>query len=77
MSINISDPALLTQFTGVRNTVDVFGPNGEFIGTFSPPIGLPPPGFKIPFTEEELERRRQTRTGRPLKDILRDLEARG
>jgi hypothetical protein len=74
MSITITDPQLLAQLAAARDPVDVHGPNGEYIGTFRPPSGKPPPGFKIPFSEEELERRRLCRTGRPLKDILRDLE---
>lgn len=77
MSITITDPGLLAQLIAARSTLDVHGPNGEFVGTFRPPFGMPPAGFKPPFTEEELERRRQQRTGRPLKDILRDLEGRG
>jgi hypothetical protein len=77
MSITITDPALLAQLAAARNPVEVRGPDGEYIGTFQPPLGTPPPGFKVPFSDEELERRRQSRTGRPLKDILRDLESGG
>jgi hypothetical protein len=77
MSITITDPGLLAQLAAARTTVDVHGPDGEYIGTFQPPLGMPPPGFRIPFSEEELERRRQCKTGRPLKDILRDLEGGG
>lgn len=77
MSITITDPALLAQLAAARDSIDVHGPDGEYIGTFQPPFGKPPVGFKIPFSDEELERRRQCRTGRPLKDILRDLEGGG
>ena len=76
MSITITDPVLLAQLAALQGSVEVHGPNGEFVGTFQAPFGAPPPGFQIPFTDEELERRRQARTGRPLKDILRDLESR-
>jgi hypothetical protein len=77
MSITITDPALLAQLAAVSESVEVRGPNGEYVGTFQPPFGVPPPGFKVPFSDEEMERRRQQKTGRPLKDILRDLEGRG
>jgi hypothetical protein len=77
MSITITDPGLLAQLVAVRQSVEVLGPNGEYVGTFQPPLGVPPPGFQVPFSDEELERRRRNRTGRPLKDILRDLEGRG
>jgi hypothetical protein len=77
MSITITDPALLAQFAAARDPIEVRGPDGEYIGTFQPPLGVPPPGFKIPISDEELERRRrENRTGRPLADILKDLEAR-
>jgi hypothetical protein len=74
MSITITDPGLLTQLAATSGPIEVRGPNGEYIGTFQPPVGMPPPGLKIPFSDDELERRRQNRTGRPLKDIIRDLE---
>lgn len=76
MSITITDPVLLTQLNAVPGPIDVHGPNGEFIGTFQPPFGAPPPGFKIPFSEEEFAELRKQRTGRPLADILKDLRER-
>jgi len=36
-------------------------------------IGVPPPGAKPPFSDEELELFGKNRDGRPLADILRDL----
>lgn len=78
MSITITDPQLLAQLAAAHNPVDVHGPNGEYIGTFQPPAGKPPAGFVLPWSDEEIERRfRENRTGRPLADILKDLEARG
>ena len=77
MSITITDPALLAQLAAARDPVDVHGPDGEYIGTFRPPLGKLPPGVKSPFTDEERAEMRKQRTGRPLKDILRDLEGRG
>ena len=77
MSITITDPSLLAQLAAVSGSVELRGPNGEYMGTFQPPRGVPRPGSDIRISDEELERRRQERTGRPLKDILRDLEGRG
>ena len=73
MSITITDPVLLAQLVAAREPVELRGPNGEFVGTFHPPFGVPRPGFKPPISDDEMERRRQEKTGRPLKDILRDL----
>ncbi len=79
MSITITDPALLAQLRQAGATVELKDPEGNVLGLFAVPgLGKLPPGVKSPFTHEEMEERRKThRTGRPLKDILRDLEARG
>ena len=77
MSITVTDPALLALLSAARDPVEVRGPNGEYVGTFQPPLGQLPPGVKSPFTDAERAERRKDRTGRPLRDILRDLEARG
>ncbi len=78
MSITITDPELLAQLLQASEVVELRDPDGNVIGTFSAEgLGKLPPGAKSPFTPEEMEQRRKVRTGRPLKDILRDLEARG
>jgi hypothetical protein len=78
MSITITDPVLLAQLREA-GSAELTDPEGNVIGTFAVEgLGRLPPGVKSPFTREEMEeRRRQHRTGRPLKDIIRDLEARG
>ena len=77
MSITITDPALLAQLRQAVDVVELTDPDGNRLGTFAAEgLGRLPPGVKSPFTTEEMERRRQTRTGRPLKDILRDLRER-
>ena len=76
-TITITDPALLALFHDARGPVEVRAPDGDYLGKFQPPDGKPPAGFVSPFTDEELAERRKDRTGRPLKDIIRDLEARG
>ncbi len=78
MSITITDPGLLAQLRRAGVTVELKDPDGNVLGTFAVEgLGKLPPGVKSPFTREEMEeRRRNNRSGRPLTDILRDLEAR-
>jgi hypothetical protein len=79
MSITIADPGLLAQLRQANAVVELRDPDGNILGTFAVEgSGKLPPGVKSPFTPEEMEARRQKhRGGRPLKDILRDLEGRG
>ena len=77
MSITISDPVLLAEIGRLSGIVDVNDPQGHIIAALTiPDEGKLPPGMKSPFTDEEMAERRKDRTGRPLADILRDLEAR-
>lgn len=78
MSITITDPVLIAQLRAA-GSVELKDPDGNVIGQFATEVfGQLPPGFEPPFTREEMEeRRRKNRTGRPLADIIRDLEARG
>ena len=49
---------------------------GRVIGFFLPegaPCGVPPAGLEVPLGTEEIERRRQSRSGRTLDQILRGL----
>jgi hypothetical protein len=78
MSITITDPGLLAALRQASDVLELKDPDGNLLGTFSADgLGKLPPGVKSPFTDEERAERRKQRTGRPLKDILRDLEARG
>jgi hypothetical protein len=77
MSITITDPALLAQLRLASDVVELKDPDGNVLGRFAiEGLGKLPPGVKSPFTREEMEERRKVRTGRSLKDILRDLGAR-
>ena len=77
MSITITDPVLLEQLFRVNGAVDVMSPDGLVLGSFTTEgFGKLPPGVKSPFTDEEMAERRKDRSGRPLADILRDLEGR-
>jgi hypothetical protein len=78
MSITVHDPSLLSQLsTGAE--VELMDPAGKVLGVFVPHgLGKLPPGVKSPFSAEEMaERRKAPKVGRPLVDILRDLETRG
>ena len=78
MSITITDPQMLAQLTNGED-VQLIDPSGRVLGRFIPEgLCKLPPGVVSPFSEEEMAKRRQEkREGRPLADILRDLEARG
>ena len=78
MAITITDPALVAQLLNSDSTIELKSPEGRLLGKFTAQgLYKLPPGVKSPFTEEEMAERRKDRTGRPLKDILRDLKVRG
>jgi hypothetical protein len=74
MSIIVNDASLLKQLTGVSVTIEIRDADGNFLGTFAPPRAKLPPGIKSPHTDEEIEQFRKQPGGRPLAEILRDLE---
>lgn len=74
MTIVISDPALLTQLTRADKVVEIRDPGGSYIGTFSPPVGKPPPGYKAPLSDAEVSSRRGVREGKSLTEILKTLQ---
>ena len=74
MSIVINDKALLQQFAEASDTVEIHDANGNYLGTFAPPFGKLPPGVRSPHSDSEIEELRKQPDGRPLADILRDLE---
>ncbi len=78
MSITITDPLLLSQFRAATGVVDIRDPDGRLIGELSVvELGKLPPGVRSPFSDADREAMSKNRTGRPLKDIMRDLEDRG
>jgi hypothetical protein len=78
MSITITDPALLAQLRQLSEVVELRDPAGNILGTFAVDgLGKLPPGVRSPFTDEQRAAMRKERTGRPLKDILRDLGVQG
>ncbi len=70
------DRALLARLQSLDRPVEFRDESGRTVGYFHP---LPVPGrgsresMRSPFSDEELQRRRQQRTGRTLADILKDL----
>jgi len=75
MSITITDPVLLAQLA-VGDPIELKDADGRLLGVFVPETwGKLPPGITSPFTDEEMAARRaMPKTGRPLADILRDLQ---
>jgi hypothetical protein len=69
----ISDPALVAKLSIATDPVELRDEQGNFLGTFNPPPGKPPPGYVIPIPAEELNRRREIREGKPLSEILKNL----
>lgn len=70
----IVDSHMRAQLAGLNGPVSICDDAGNVLGIFAPN----PPDYskiKIPYTEEELDAARKETGGRPLADILRDLEA--
>lgn len=75
MSITINDPGLLAQFAGAAESVEIKSPDGRVLGRFVVDnLYKLPPGMKSPFSEDELTELRKQKGGRPLSEIIRDLE---
>lgn len=75
MSITITDPALLAQLRQASGMVDFTDPTGKVIGRFTAEAQEKlPPGFKIPFTDEQLAEFSKQRTGRPIGEVLKELK---
>jgi len=77
MSSVVVDPATLARLSGVAQTVTLTDAAGRVVGHFVPIVD-PALGEEIEpqISEEELKRRERQGGGRPLVDILRDLERR-
>lgn len=67
------DSATAHQLRQARTAVELLDESGEVLGRFIPATDRPP---EPQITEEELLRREQLGRGRPLADILKDLEKR-
>jgi hypothetical protein len=77
MSIIILDPSLLAQLDAIKEQADLCAPDGKVIGRFIPASRAEQADQGGPrITEEELQRRLQAGGGRPLAEIVADLEKR-
>ncbi|MBW3596606.1 MAG: hypothetical protein KY475_04955 [Planctomycetes bacterium] len=73
----ILDSALLANFGGLSDPVEVCDESGKRIGYFTPVAALDHyRTAQPPISRDEIERRKRNLTGRPLRDILADLEKR-
>jgi hypothetical protein len=71
------DAGTLAKLHGLNDFLEFCDESGRTLGHFCPLVSPPrgPDGKIIsPISDEEWERRRQERSGRPLKDILADLQ---
>ncbi|MBA4191849.1 MAG: hypothetical protein C0467_28045 [Planctomycetaceae bacterium] len=74
-TIVITDPELLAKLAAADGQIIFRGPTGDTVKTAEVVANTKlPPGFKIPFSDEELARRSQIRTGRPIGEVLKDLK---
>ncbi len=71
MSVIILDQQATERLQAATERAEVRDANGRFLGVFTPFASLIPP-----LSQEELDRRAAEPGGRPLADILRDLESR-
>jgi len=70
------DSALLTQLGQVDTALEICDAGGRTVGYFHPAVNRPTVEgrpTRSPFSDEELQQRRQQRTGRPLAEILEQL----
>ncbi len=74
MSRLLMDASLAENLRKASDAVEIVDEAGRVLGVYTPVLKhVPPPGFKFPITDEELERRKQEKTGRSLDEILQDL----
>ncbi|MBL8794174.1 MAG: hypothetical protein JNM56_09730 [Planctomycetia bacterium] len=78
MSKIIVDDILRAKLSQVFQTAEVRDAEGKLLGHFTPVIDPELlAAMQSPASDEELARREREETGRPLADILADLERRG
>jgi hypothetical protein len=68
------DPALLTQLQSPDAVIEVCDRSGQVIGYFHSLrlLGSESGNCRSPFSDEEIQRRRQQRTGKPLAEIIKE-----
>jgi hypothetical protein len=69
------DPTTLARLQGIGRTMELCDESGRVVGHFVPVLDTPiASGSEPQISEEEIQRRLQEGGGRPLADILKDLE---
>ena len=77
MNSIVVDPTTLTRLQSIDHTVALTDGDGRILGHFVPVIDSEQRQKMEPqISEEELDRRERLGGGRPLVDILRDLQGR-
>jgi hypothetical protein len=69
----VLDAALRAKLNGLDKCLELCDEQGLTLGYFHPLARADGTGARSVFSREELERRRQQRTGRPLAEILERL----
>lgn len=70
----IADAALPTQLLNLTEVAEVCDERGRTLGYYHPLSPVQGGKPQSPFTDEEVERRRQQRSGRSLADIWKELD---
>lgn len=71
----VMDEWLAKNLKDAAGAVELVDENGRVVGVYAPSKRwVAPPGCEPPFTDEEMDELSKVRTGRPLADIIRDLE---
>ena len=73
----VLDTGFLSKLAGIRETALLCDESGRVIGYFEPlepATGKGEDGTESPFSDEEIQRFRQQRSGRSLQDVLAALE---
>lgn len=73
----VVDAAFQAKLDNLQEPVEFCDQSGRTLGFFHPMIGSSDSGgatVQSPFTDEEIQRRRQPRSGRPLGEILDRLQ---
>jgi hypothetical protein len=63
------DAATLAKLPNLDEPLEVCDESGKTLG-YSHPVARAEQSARSPFSDEELQRRRQQRTGRPLAEVL-------
>jgi hypothetical protein len=68
------DAAFLARLDKLDSIVEVCDESGRTVGYFHSVLASNAGAARSPFSDEEIQRRRQQRTGRALSEIMADLE---